>query len=222
MIFTAGFGTRMGALCATRPKPLIKVGGKPLIDHALGIAKGAGIARIAANLHYLPQMLEQHLSPKNVLLSHEHPDILDTGGGLRQALPLLGAGPVFSLNPDAIWKGENPLTMLARAWNPDRMDALLLLIPPTNALGHKGPGDFHLQADQTLLRGLGMVYSGAQIIKTDLLHTFPKGPFSLNLVWSRMIENRRLSGVAYGGKWCDVGHPAGITMAEAMLEEQNV
>ena len=126
MLFAAGFGTRMGALTAERPKPLIAVAGKPLIDHALDLVEPLGLARVVANLHYKPEPLIAHLSGRGILFSHETPDILETGGGLRHALPLLGRGPVFTMNTDAVWRGPNPLTLLAEAWNPDRMDAILI------------------------------------------------------------------------------------------------
>lgn len=216
MIFAAGLGTRMGALTATRPKPLLDVAGKPLIDHALDEAFSFGLDTIVANLHYLPDQLEQHLASKGVIPSHE-PDLLDTGGGLRKALPLLGEGPVFTLNSDAVWTGANPLTELAAAWDPDRMDALLLLIPRETATGHSGPGDFIPGADGRLARGPGLVYSGAQIIKTEGLNDIEDEVFSLNLLWNRMLEAGRLFGISHAGGWCDVGHPGGIAAAEALL-----
>lgn len=215
MIFAAGFGTRMGALTATTPKPLIPVSGRPLIDHALDLAKGL---RVVANTHYLPEQLQAHLAPKGVALSHE-PRILETGGGLRAALPLLGEGPVFTLNSDAVWTGPNPLHALADAWNPTRMDALLMLIPRENAHGHVGQGDFLPDAQGRLTRGPGLIYSGAQIVKTELLHEIEDEVFSLNILWNRMIDTGRLYGIAHTGSWCDVGHPHGITTAEAMLAD---
>ena len=151
-------------------------------------------------------------------LSHE-PQILETGGGLRTALPLLGEGPVFTLNSDAIWTGPNPLTALAGAWDPDRMDALLMLIPRENAHGHTGQGDFLPGTDGRLERGPGLIYSGAQIVKTDLLHEIEDDVFSLNILWNRMMDAGRLYGIAHDGAWCDVGRPEGIATAEAMLAD---
>ncbi|MBK5934050.1 MurNAc alpha-1-phosphate uridylyltransferase [Rhodovulum imhoffii] len=222
MLFAAGFGTRMAPLTADRPKPLIPVGGKPLLDHALGIAQSAGVGRIVVNTHYLGEQIATHLAESAVTLSPETPDILDTGGGLRHALPLLGAGPVFTLNTDAVWTGENPLTRLARAWDPARMDALLLLIPREAALGHAGMGDFMPNPDGRLKRGPGAVYSGAQILKTGGLTEIPEQVFSLNRLWNRMLERGRLFGVLHRGGWCDVGTPEGIPRAEAMLEADDV
>lgn len=221
MLFAAGFGTRMGALTATCPKPLIKVAGKPLIDHALGVVADAGIGTVVVNTHYLPEMMQTHLADQNLTLLHE-PDILETGGGLRNALPHLGKGPVFTFNSDAVWKGKNPLTKLANRWDPDQMDALLLLIPPTQARGHQGVGDFILGKNGALTRGPGLVYSGAQIIKTDRLHNIASTKFSLNLLWETMIANGRIFGVAYNGGWCDVGTPEGIIIAANLLEGANV
>lgn len=220
MLFAAGFGTRMGALTAARPKPLIEVAGRPLIDHALALADAAGVARKVVNLHYLPQMLADHLAGRgDVLLSVEAPRILETGGGLRQALPLLGPGPVFTLNTDAVWTGANPLAALRAAWDPARMDALLLLLPPEAARGHAGPGDFLRDGAGRLGRGPGLVYSGAQIIDPAGLATMPEGPFSLNLLWDRIAAGGRLHGILHRGGWCDVGRPESIPLAEALLRE---
>ena len=214
MIFAAGFGTRMGALTQTRPKPLIEVLGRPLIDHALQIANGAGIENIVVNTHYRHDMLAHHLAGRNIRISHELKRILETGGGLRHALPLLGKGPVFSLNSDALWDGPNPLEALRAAWNPRRMDALLMLVPRARALGHKGKGDFLSEDEGRITRGPGHIFTGAQIMKTDLLADIPHESFSLNLVWDRMLARGRLFGLEYQGRWCDVGHPEALKRAE--------
>ena len=217
MMFAAGFGTRMGDLTADLPKPLIQVAGKPLIDHALDLVEDFGADRTVVNLHYKPEMLEKHLSSRNVLFSHETPDVLETGGGLRAALPLLGDGPVFTLNTDAVWQGPNPLTQLAQAWRPAEMDALLLCIPPDQAQGHTGAGDFLIDADGRATWGPGLIYSGLQIIKPDLLHDIRDTSFSLHLLWNKMLADERLFALPYPGEWCDVGQPASIALAEAML-----
>lgn len=220
MLFAAGFGTRMGALTAHCPKPLIKVAGRALIDHALDLADGAGVAGKVVNLHYLAPMLAQHLAPRrDVALSHEAPMVLETGGGLKHALPLLGNGPVFTLNTDAVWAGGNPLEILRAAWRPGEMDALLLLAPVGRARGHKGLGDFTLLADGRLRRGGAMVYLGAQILCTDGLAAVEQPAFSLNLVWDSAMARGRVFGVLYPGLWCDVGQPESIALAEAMLAE---
>lgn len=217
LLFAAGFGTRMKHLTANRPKPMVEVAGRPLIDHALALAQDIEPPVIAANLHYLPDVLLAHLAPLGVHTLVEQPRILETGGGLRNALPVLGSGPVITMNTDAIWRGPNPLGLLLEAWDPARMDALLMGVPPESAFEHSGAGDFTLSPDGTLARGAGVVYGGVQIIKTDLLAQIPDEVFSLNLVWDRMLCTGRLHGLRYPGKWCDVGHPGGIATAEALL-----
>ncbi|MDQ2090326.1 nucleotidyltransferase family protein [Marimonas arenosa] len=222
MLFAAGFGTRMGSLTAERPKPMIEIAGRPLIDHALELVEPLQLSRIVANLHYLPEPLIAHLEPRGVALSLEEPEILETGGGLRRALPLLGEGPVFTMNTDAIWRGPNPLELLRGAWNPDIMDALLMCVPQGNAFGHAGAGDFLLDKAGRLSRGPGHVYGGVQIIKTDALHEIGKSAFSLNLLWNLMHDAGRLFGLEYPGRWCDVGRPDGIALAERLLERGDV
>ncbi len=222
MMFAAGFGTRMKDLTRDRPKPMIEVAGRPLIDHTLTMVRAAGIERVVANLHYKPEMLEQHLLARDVATLTESPEILETGGGLRNALPLLGEGPVFTTNTDAIWAGPNPLTLLAEAWDPATMDALLIAIPPEQAVGHTGAGDFTMAADGRLKRGPGLIYGGVQIIRTEMLHEISEAKFSLNLLWDRMLARGRLFGLRYPGEWCDVGHPGGIALAEEMLERADV
>ncbi|MBO9446087.1 nucleotidyltransferase family protein [Ruegeria sp. R14_0] len=217
MLFAAGFGTRMGALTKDRPKPLIEVAGRPLIDHALDLVDELHPARVVANLHYLPEQLEAHLAPKGVLLSNEAGQILETGGGLRAALPLLGSQPVFTLNPDAIWSGPNPLTLLQNAWDPDRMDALLMCVPVGQTVGQAGKGDFTADATGRITRGGTLIYGGAQIMKTEGLLDIPETSFSLNLLWDKMHQNNRLFACIYPGRWCDVGHPEGIALAEDLI-----
>jgi MurNAc alpha-1-phosphate uridylyltransferase len=175
MIYAAGFGTRMAPLTADRPKPMVEVAGKPLIDHAL--EQAAGINRIVVNTHYMAEKLNAHLADRPVQLIHEE-TLLGNGGGLRNALPLLGNDPVYTLNSDAVWAGAPALGQLAEAWDPARMDALLLLIDPSRAHGHKGRGDFILDADGRIKRGPGAIYSGTQIIKTDLLEAVDEDAFS--------------------------------------------
>jgi MurNAc alpha-1-phosphate uridylyltransferase len=219
MLFAAGFGTRMGDLTRTRPKPLIPVAGRALLDHALDLAAGAGIPRRVVNAHYLAEQVVAHLDGSGIKVAVEAPEILDTGGGLRAALPLLGPGPVFTLNTDAVWTGPNPLATLAGAWDPARMDALLLLIPADRARGHAGAGDFTLATDGRIARGPGFVYSGAQIVDPEGLAGIPEAVFSLNRLWDRIGREGRLCGVVHRGGWCDVGRPEGIALAEAMLAD---
>lgn len=222
MMFAAGFGTRMKHLTHDQPKPMIKVAGRPLIDHALDLAETIAPDRIVVNLHYKPDPLVAHLRGRDVRTVIETPDILETGGGLRNALPLLGAGPVFTMNTDAIWAGPNPLALLLEAWDADTMDALLMGVPVGQAQGHAGKGDFTLADDGRLTRGPGVIYGGVQIIKTDLLSTIPERAFSLNLLWDKMLARGRMFGLRYPGQWCDVGHPDGIKLAEDLLGAQDV
>jgi len=221
MIFAAGLGTRMGPLTADRPKPLIPVAGRALIDHALDHAAGAG--RVVVNTHYRAEMLAAHLAQRDVTLSHE-PDILETGGGLKAALPMLGPGPVMTLNSDAVWTGENPLTQLAGAWD-DRMEALLLLLPADQATGFCGTGDFLIDGEGRLSRAngaAGVAYLGAQILRTEALAKIADRKFSLNRVWDGMIARGGAHGLIHRGGWCDVGRPETIVRAEALLAGRDV
>ena len=217
MLFAAGFGTRMKHLTANQPKPLVKVSGKALIDHTLEIARGVAPQTILANLHYLPHMLIEHLADTGVQTILETPEILETGGGLRNALPILGDAPVITMNTDAIWSGPNPVKMALDAWKPDQMDALLVCVPVSKTVGYSGNGDFEIDANGCLIRGNGSVYGGVQIIKTDRLAAVSETAFSLNVIWDQMLKEERLFGINYTGNWCDVGHPDGIKLAEDML-----
>lgn len=222
MIFAAGFGTRMGALTQSMPKPMIPVSGKPLIDHALDYVAEAGIRKIVVNTHYLADQLHSYLEPKGILISHEATNILDTGGGLRAALPLLEADIVFTLNPDVLWLGPNPLDVLRQRWHPDKMDASLLCTPLMRTHGRTGGGDFHLTEDGKISRPGDLVYGGAQIIKADLLHSIEEDLFSLNVIWNQVNANGRLHLAEYPGDWCDIGTPEGIPLAERLLERKGV
>lgn len=220
MLFAAGFGTRMGDLTAHKPKPLIPVAGRPLIDHALNLAKTAGIESVVVNLHYLGDQLADHLKGRKIGLSWEREQILETGGGLRAALPLLGDGPVLTLNTDSVWTGKNPLMQLLSVWDTTRMDALLLLLPADKALGHSGGGDFALGKDGRIKRAKGegtAVFLGAQVVRTEGLAGITEPVFSLNQLWDEMIAKGRAFGLIHQGGWCDVGSPAGIVLAEGLL-----
>ena len=217
MLFAAGFGTRMKHLTAHQPKPLVQVGGKALIDHSIDLARAITPENIVANLHYLPHMLIDHLNGTEVKTIAETPDVLETGGGLRNALSVLGTDPVFTMNTDAIWKGANPLQQALDVWDPIKMDALLVCVPVAQTVGYSGDGDFTIASDGRLARGAGVVYGGIQIIKTDLLKTVKEPSFSLNVIWNKMLKNDRLFGISYDGNWCDVGHPEGIAQAEEMM-----
>jgi len=225
MIFAAGFGTRMGALTEAQPKPMIRVAGRPLIDHALEQAVAAGADPIVVNLHYLGDQLAAHLADRPVLFSWEREKILETGGGLRKALPLLGPGPVATLNSDAAWTGDNAITQLEAAWDETTMDALLLIAPPERTVGHTAPPAFSRDERGRLSRhsitgGAGYVYTGAQIIKTDMLAGIPDEVFSMWRLWEPMMAARRMYGVIHQGGWCDVGQPESIALAEQLLSEQ--
>ena len=225
MLFAAGFGTRMGELTAHRPKPLISVAGKTLLDHALAVADAAGVTKTAINLHYLGDQIAAHVAHRPITLSWEHQQILETGGGLRAALPLLGKGPVMALNTDAVWTGANPLSQLMLAWDDTKMDALLLLLPASLARGHKGSGDFLLAEDGRIARAHGAqapVYLGAQIIRPAALTAITEPVFSLNRPWDDLIAKGRAYGVIHRGGWCDVGNPEGIQTAETLLAEAHV
>ncbi len=222
MIFAAGRGTRMGALTEDRPKPLIEVAGRALIDHALDLSRDVAPLTRVVNTHYKAAMLKAHLAGQDVLFSDEPELLLETGGGLRQALPLLGDKPVFTLNSDAVWCGPNPLKLLSNAWDSGRMKALLLMVPPHAAIGHTGAGDFQMATDGRLIRGPGQVYSGAQIICTETLADVPRQVFSLNLLWDQMAARGGLFGLYYPGQWCDVGRPESIALATQMLKGPDV
>ena len=222
MIFAAGFGRRMGALTKDKPKPLVPVKGRALIDYAVDIARESGAQTILVNLHYKHQMLADHLRDAPVQTRLELPDILETGGGLKAALPQLGAGPVVTINSDAIWQGENPIAALRARWQPERMEALLLCIERTRAHGHSGAGDFSLAENGCLQRGGNLVYTGVQIIKTEGLMAIEQRAFSLNLLWAQMIERQGVYGAVYRGNWCDVGHPEGLSCAQNMLSHSNM
>jgi len=225
MVFAAGFGTRMGDLTKDRPKPLVEVDGQPLINHAIHFLRQGGIERIVVNTHYHAEMLEAHLNLEpDVTTLREEPDILETGGGLRNAMPQLGSDPVFTLNSDIIWPGANPIDELVAAWEPEKMDALLLLLPIANAIGFKGGGDFALSTDQKIKRvkDAPFLYSGLQIIKTNGLSHYSESSFSLTRVWDDMIVGGKAFGLVYDGPWVDVGNPAGVELAERALRGEHV
>ena len=213
LLFAAGLGTRMAPLTDSRPKPLIEVAGRTLLDHALDLCGGL---RVVVNSHYLADQIAEHLHGSDVLISHETDRPLETGGGLKRALPLLTSNPVFTLNTDAVWQGADPVDVLSRRWELG-MEALLLLIPRRNATGHVGSGDFDLDETGRIVRGTDFVYSGLQIIRTDRLKEIPAEAFSMWALWTGMIERRTMFGYVYGVRWCDVGRPESIEIAEEML-----
>ena len=218
MIFAAGFGTRMRPLTLTRPKPLIEVAGQTLIDRTLDLARTVRPSRIVVNAHYMSEMLETHLSSTEARVIVEAPEILDTGGGLRNAFPKLGTDPVMTSNSDAIWVGPNPFETLLAHWRPETMDALLLCVPFSRTVGRAHGGDFNLNEEGLISRQGDFVYGGIQILHTDLLADIEDHVFSLNRVWDLMHARQRLFGAVYPGMWCDIGTPEGIPVAEDLLK----
>ncbi len=217
LLFAAGLGTRMGALVQDRPKPLVEVAGKPLIDHAMEFTGISEIGTRVVNLHYKADMMRHHLRDQDVVFSDETGELMETGGGLKKALPLLDASPVVTMNTDAVWSGPNPIQQILSAWHDD-MEALLLLVPKDRVFGHQGGGDFEVDASGRLTRGPGDVYTGVQIVRTDGLHDIEERAFSMNLLWDKIAQRGGLFGTRYDGQWCDVGQPKSIAIAERMLK----
>ncbi|MBM2575829.1 nucleotidyltransferase family protein [Jannaschia sp. Os4] len=210
MVFAAGLGTRMAPLTDTRPKALVEVAGRPLIDHALDqVPDGPTVV----NLHHFADQLRAHLGTRATLV--EEPGApLETGGGLANARDRLGPDPIMTLNSDAVWTGAPAHETLARAWRDD-MEALLLLVPATRATGHAG-SDFEMRGTALAFAPGGWVYTGAALMRTDRLARHG-GAFSLSQVWRAMAADGTLHGVVHPGGWADVGRPVNITLAEAML-----
>jgi len=231
MLMAAGLGKRMRPLTATRPKPLIEVAGRALIDHALDRLRSAGVATAVVNVHYLAGSLEAHLKNSvkdiEIVVSDERKRLLETGGGLKRALPLIDADPFLVANSDNLWIDGpvDTLRLLAAGWDEARMDALLLLVPLARAHCHKGRGDFHMSAAGALRRrkANGMapfVYTGIQMVSKRLFEgALPDGPFSTNLLWDRAIAAGRCFGIVHQGLWFDIGRPESIPKAEAILGE---
>ena len=226
MIMAAGLGTRMRPLTLTTPKPLIKVAGKPLIDYAYDKLAAAGVTRIIANKHYLAAQVEAWARSKKappVATSDESDAVLETGGGIARALPLLGTAPFYVLNSDCFWleKDKPALHRLAEAWDDSRMDCLLLLCDPAHTTNYAGGGDFVVAADGRLSRQRenALVYIGAYLVHPRLFADAPAGKFSMNLLWDKAIAQGRLFGLEHQGHWLDVGTPEGIPAAEARLAQ---
>jgi MurNAc alpha-1-phosphate uridylyltransferase len=229
MIMAAGLGKRMRPLTATRPKPLIEVGGKALLDHALDRLRAAGVRKVVVNVHYLADALEAHLATRGkgleVVISDERDLLMETGGGLVKAAPLIDSDPFLALNSDNLWIDgpADTLKLLASQWDDAKMDALLLLVPQARALNHKGIGDFHMERSGRLRRRAKshvapFVFTGIQMVSKRLLRDAPAGPFSTNLLWDRAIEEGRCFGAVHQGLWFDVGTPQSIPLTEAALE----
>jgi MurNAc alpha-1-phosphate uridylyltransferase len=231
MVMAAGLGKRMRPLTATRPKPLVEVAGKALIDHTLDHLKAAGVARAVVNVHYLAGALEAHLKNRvkdiDIAVSDERRQLLETGGGLKRALPMLDADPFLAVNSDNLWIDGpvDTLRLLASGWDEARMDMLLLLVPLARAHCHRGRGDFHMSATGKLRRRrpnqvAPFVFTGIQIVsKRAFEEETPDGPFSTNLLWDRAIAAGRCFGAVHQGLWFDIGRPQSIAAAEAILDE---
>ena len=229
MIMGAGLGSRMRPLTDDRPKPLVTVGGKTLIDHSIDRLVAAGVTRIVVNLHYKGDMLRAYLAKRRdaeFIFSDETDQLLDTGGGVVKALHHFGDAPFFVLNSDSIWV-EGPVAALPAMiehWNPERMDGLLMLADMATAMGYEGMGDFVLKAEGHVLRardhvGAAYAYPGVQIAHLRLFADAPIGSFSTNLMWDRAIAKGRLFGTVLDGIWIHVGTPAARNEAEAYLRQ---
>ncbi len=231
MVLAAGLGTRMRHLSEDRPKPLVELGGRCLIDHVLARLRAAGVKHVVVNVHYLADLLERHLaqySQPKITISCERDQVLETGGGVKRALPLLGERPFFIHNSDSVWlegEGETSnLHRMAQFWDENRMDCLLLVAKRQNCLGYEGAGDFDFLGDNRLRRRqqgeiVPYVFTGVSIAHPRLFENSPQGPFSLNLLWDRAIKAGRLFGVRHHGLWMHVGTPEALRDAEAQLKQ---
>ena len=234
MVLAAGLGTRMRPLTDDRPKALVEVGGKALIDHMLDRLVAAGVETAVVNVHYFADRLEAHLARRaaaglgpRIVISDERPMALETGGGLKTALPLLGAGPVWVANIDAVWIGPelDAAQALARAWDPERMDVCLLLAPTAGALGFHESGDVFLGDDGRIRfkapgEAAPWLYVGLHICRPQIVADGPDGPFSLTPVWRRLAQAGRVGGAVSPGTWMHVGDPAAREVAQARLRAE--
>jgi MurNAc alpha-1-phosphate uridylyltransferase len=228
MVMAAGLGKRMRPLTATRPKPLVEVAGKPLLDHVLDRLRASGVEKVVVNVHYLADSIEAHLRSRanglEYTISDERAELLETGGGLVYARPLIDCDPFLAVNSDNFWIDgpSDTLKVLSAHWDAERMDALLLLVPLARAGNHNGIGDFHMDREGRLRRRgparvAPFVYTGIQLMAQRLLDDAPHGPFSTNLLWDKAIEDGRCFGVVHQGLWFDVGTPAAIGATEDAL-----
>ncbi|WP_084579826.1 nucleotidyltransferase family protein [Sphingomonas azotifigens] len=231
MVMAAGLGKRMRPLTVTRPKPLIDVAGKPLIDHVFDRLGAAGVQRAVVNVHYLADQLEAHLRARvkgiDLHISDERRQLMETGGGLVQARHLLGDQPFLCVNSDNLWIDgpSDAIRLLSAQWDDATMDALLLLVPLARATCHRGQGDFRLDAFGRITerrkpgRLAPFVFTGVQILSPRVLRDWPEGPFSTNLFWNRAMAEGRLWGAVHQGLWFDVGSPHAIRETETALAE---
>ncbi|MGH6925999.1 MAG: nucleotidyltransferase family protein [Propylenella sp.] len=227
MVLAAGQGKRMRPLSATTPKPLTKVRGRALIDHCLDGLAAAGVAKAVVNVHYMADLIEAHIAKRtepHIVISDERDALLETGGGVKRALPLLGKDAFLLRNSDSFWlEGVRPnLVWLAGGWDADQMDAILLLASTVRAVGYSGRGDFFLDKEGRLSRRperlvAPFVYAGAAILHPRGFVDTPDDAFSLNLVFDRAIEAGRLFGVRLDGLWINVENPASVRAADAAI-----
>ena len=232
MVLSAGYGARMRPLTVTMPKPLVPLMGRTLIDHVLDRLAAANVETAIVNVHYLPEQIEAHMQaragrPPKTVISDERPLLLDSGGGAKKALPLLGEGPFFIHNSDSVWaEGVTPaLPEMLRLWDSSRMDCLLLLAPLATSIGYAARGDFDMAADSRLSRRgeLQMVpfaFAGVSLCTAALFENAPEGPFSLNVLWDEALAKGRLYGVPLDGRWMHVGTPQSLEEAEAAFEHE--
>lgn len=226
MILAAGLGLRMRPITLTTPKPLIKVGGQTIIDQALDRLQETGINRVIVNTYWLGEKVERHLKKRKspeISFSVES-ELLETGGGVAKALPLLGEEPFFIINGDTVWRNgiEDVLYRLAMAWESDLMDALLLVMPTVRAPSYNGAGDFLMDQFGRLIRRpertvSPFVYTGIQLVHPRLFKNAPCEPFSINILYDRVITKARLFGIVHDGEWYHLGTPAALEQAEAEL-----
>jgi MurNAc alpha-1-phosphate uridylyltransferase len=231
MVLAAGLGERMRPLTLDRPKPLLEVGGKALIDWTLDRFAAAGITRIVVNAHYKAEMLERHLARRtdlDIAISHET-NRLETGGGVTRALPLLGDAPFFVANADSVWLDgpTQAIERLKRAWDPARMDVLLLVMSAPRSGDYDGPGDFTMDPEGRLTPRLERhvapyVYAGLHITHPGLFEQAPAGPFSLMTLWRKAAVEHRLYGLIHDGLWFHVGTPDALHAADGQLDLRNV
>jgi len=231
MVLAAGLGKRMRPITLNTPKPLIEVAGRNLLDRALDRMEEVAMEEAVVNIHYLGDRIERHLTknrdnPK-ITISDETDELLETGGGVKKALPHFKNEPFLVMNSDAMTLNgpEMALDRLAEQWDPKKMDALLLVSFTVDAYGYEGRGDFSIDpAGKVTRRSEGQVapylFTGTQILKPDVFEDTPDGPFSLNLIYDRLIEQERLYAVVHDGEWFHVGTPDGLDQAEAFMSQR--
>jgi len=231
MVLAAGLGKRMRPLTDSRPKPLIEVRGRPMLDHVLDRLEEVGVEEAVVNYYHLGAMIEAHLKGRlrpRIRFSPED-ELLETGGGVKRALAMLGEEPFYVVNGDIVWLDgrTHALRRLADAWDESRMDILLLVHPTAFALGYGGAGDFIMTPEGQLRRRrerevAPFVFAGLQILHPRLFTDTPDGPFSLNLLYDKVLERERLWGLRHDGEWFHVGTPESLRMVESALHHMNV